>query len=69
MENLDSNSDRSKKLAASRQFFSQSCAVPVTPLCSFQDTPQTFRNGIYHLLADEEPGTRDEEFHWRLWDE
>ena len=69
MEKLDTHSDRSTKLAASRLFFSESCAAPVTPLCSFQDTPHTFRNGIYHLLADEEPGTRNEEFHWRLWDE
>lgn len=54
---------------ASLRFYAARCGEAVVPFSKFKDTPQEFRNGIYHLLADESPGTRTEEFHWRLWDE
>lgn len=39
----------------------------VTVFSHYNSTPTTFRDGIYHLLADEKPEDPDEEFHWRLW--
>ena len=32
------------------------------------NTMPEFRNGIYHMLADENPKNKDEEFHWKLWE-
>ncbi|MDA5483334.1 hypothetical protein PGS49_22285 [Yersinia intermedia] len=52
---------------ASCAFYSERCAEAVTPLSTYDFTPTEFRNGIYHMLADEEPRTLLSEFHWRLW--
>lgn len=52
---------------ASCAFYGERCAEAVPLLSSYDFTPAEFRNGIYHMLADEEPGTVLSEFHWRLW--
>lgn len=52
---------------ASCVFYNERCAEAVTPLSTYDFTPAEFRNGIYHMLADEEPRTLLSEFHWRLW--
>ncbi len=52
---------------ASCAFYGERCAEAVTPLSTYDFTPTEFRNGIYHMLADEEPRTLLSEFHWRLW--
>ncbi len=52
---------------ASCAFYGDRCAVPVDPFTSYDFTPIEFRNGIYHMLADEEPKSPISEFHWRLW--
>lgn len=52
---------------ASCAFYSERCAEAVTPLSTYDFTPTEFRNGIYQMLADEEPRTLLSEFHWRLW--
>lgn len=48
-------------------FYFERCALPADRLCSYDYTPIEFRNGIYQMLADEEPGVRTQEFHWKLW--
>lgn len=48
-------------------FFNDRCAQAVADFCSYDLTPVAFRNGIYHMLADEEPKNLASEFHWRLW--
>jgi hypothetical protein len=52
----------------SQGFYFDRCALPVDPLCRYDYTPAEFRNGIYQMLADEEPGTRSPEFHWKMWE-
>ncbi|HAV2168571.1 TPA: hypothetical protein JHK21_004594 [Escherichia coli] len=52
---------------ASCAFYGERCAEAVTPLSTYDYTPIEFRNGIYHMLADEEPKNFRSEFHWRLW--
>ena len=39
----------------------------VEPFCGLESTMTEFRNGVYHLLAEEEAEDEDEEFYWRLW--
>lgn len=39
----------------------------VEKFCGLENTMTEFRNGVYHLLAEEIPEDKDEEFHWRLW--
>ncbi|MGW8275945.1 MULTISPECIES: hypothetical protein [Xanthomonas] len=53
---------------ASCSFYSSRCALPVDRFGSFDLTPVEFRNGIYHMLADQAdlPPMRD--FQWRLWE-
>ncbi|MBC3231355.1 hypothetical protein [Serratia fonticola] len=52
---------------ASCAFYGDRCAVAVAPFSSYDSTPIEFRNGIYHMLADEESSSSFSEFHWRLW--
>ena len=52
----------------SQEFYFYRCAVQVDQLCSYNHTPIEFRNGIYQMLADEAPGTRPHEFHWKMWE-
>lgn len=52
---------------ASCAFYGKRCAEAVTPFSTYDSTPVEFRNGIYHILADEEPRNPLSEFHWRLW--
>jgi hypothetical protein len=52
----------------SQAFYFNRCALQVDQLCSYDQTPIEFRNGIYQMLADEEPGTRPQEFHWKMWE-
>jgi hypothetical protein len=48
-------------------FYMDQLRSKVDPLSCYEDTPPAFRNGIFHLLADEEAGKRRHEFHWKLW--
>ncbi len=52
---------------ASFAFYFERCSEAVTPLSTYDFTPAEFRNGIYHMLADEEAKSLISEFHWRLW--
>lgn len=51
----------------SMRFFLERHTLDVAPFCGLEDTMPEFRNGIYHMLADEKPEDEDDEFHWRLW--
>lgn len=52
---------------ASCTFYDNRCAVPADNFCTYEFTPIEFRNGIYHMLADDRPASQLREFHWRLW--
>lgn len=69
MRNLNSEVAKTALMSASHDFYLERCGDDVEPFCAYQDTPLEFRNGIYHILADEPVGAREDEFHWRLWDE
>lgn len=49
------------------KFYLACHASAVDKFCSFENTRTEFRNGIYHMLADEEPADEQDAFHWRLW--
>lgn len=51
----------------SQVFYFDRRGSSVDGFCGFDHTPIEFRNGIYHMLADEKPGMRPQEFHWRMW--
>lgn len=51
----------------SRAFYFDRRGSSVDSFCGFDHTPIEFRNGIYQMLADEKPGTRPHDFHWRMW--
>ncbi|RLU08398.1 hypothetical protein CS078_16035 [Pseudomonas prosekii] len=53
--------------AESMKFYHQRHAQQAEQLCSFENTTIEFRNGVYHLLAEEQPEDIDDEFHWKLW--
>ena len=48
-------------------FFEERCAEAVEKFSTYEFTPVEFRNGIYHMLADEVHNSPIKEFHWRLW--
>ncbi|BDU18619.1 hypothetical protein [Dyella sp. GSA-30] len=50
------------QMAASQTFYDEITADAVQPFPGFDVTPFDFRNGIYHMLADEK-----DEVVWRLW--
>ncbi|SDA21424.1 hypothetical protein SAMN05216315_11639 [Nitrosospira sp. Nsp18] len=52
----------------SQKFYFERCALQVDRLCGYDHTPSEFRNGIYQMLADEEPSTRSQELHWKMWE-
>lgn len=51
----------------SMMFYLDRNGLPAEPFCGLEHTMTEFRNGIYHMLADEQPEDKDDEFHWRLW--
>lgn len=51
----------------SMKFFLARHVLPVDQFCSFENTRTEFRNGIYHMLAEQQPEDEQDEFHWRLW--
>ncbi len=51
----------------SMKFYLDRHDLTVEQFCGLESTMTEFRNGIYHLLADEIPEDEDEEFFWRLW--
>lgn len=51
----------------SQQFYLGRHDMPIEPFCGLINTMTEFRNGIYHMLAEETPEDEDEEFLWRLW--
>lgn len=53
---------------ASLRFYLARLRAPTEPFCAMANTMPEFRNGIYHMLADESPKNKDEEFHWKLWE-
>ncbi|VVO52314.1 hypothetical protein PS893_00351 [Pseudomonas fluorescens] len=53
----------------SMKFYLDQHATDVEQFCGLESTMTEFRNGIYHMLADDVSGDKDEEFHWRLWNE
>jgi hypothetical protein len=48
-------------------FYDSRCAVNVDTFSAYDFTPIEFRNGLYHILADEDPPSSLKQFHWRLW--
>ena len=67
MEEIDATWSADKTIRASRQFYHSRRGMDVVGLGSYEDTPAEFRNGIYHMLAEEVPENPAKEFHWRLW--
>jgi hypothetical protein len=53
---------------ASLRFYLARLRASTEPFCAMANTMPEFRNGIYHMLADENPKNKDEEFHWKLWE-
>lgn len=51
----------------SQEFYLERLASTIDPFCGMDNTTPDFRNGVFHLLADDQPKDADEEFHWRLW--
>jgi hypothetical protein len=52
----------SDQIAASQTFYDEITADAVQPFPGFDVTPFDFRNGVYHMLADDK-----DEVVWRLW--
>lgn len=67
MLDCDDNADSNKLKKESLKFYLARLKVWPAPFCSMNNTMTEFRNGIYHMLADEIPEKKEEEFHWRLW--
>ncbi|WP_176514786.1 hypothetical protein [Pseudomonas faucium] len=68
MDDCEDDYNHSQLSKASRKFFAKQCGADVVKLATYVDTPPEFRNGIYHILADEPYGLREHDFHWRLWE-
>ncbi|AXI03699.1 hypothetical protein [Aquirhabdus parva] len=51
-------------MIASQNFYDDLTGENPLPFPVFRDTPIAFRNGIFHILADDKLGN----FEWRLWD-
>lgn len=67
MADIDETWPEEKTKRASLKFYHSRCSMDVVGLGSYEDTPAEFRNGIYHMLAEEVPASPTKEFHWRLW--
>ena len=48
-------------------FYFDRCGESVTSFNAYDFTPLEFRNGLYHMLADQDSSKPQDEFHWRLW--
>jgi len=64
-EEIEDSSELKKE---SRKFYLARLEAWPAPFCGMNNTMPEFRNGIYHLLADEPPKSKDKEFHWKLWE-
>lgn len=64
----DASLTHPERQRASCAFYHDTCARPVTGFGSFDQTPVAFRNGIYHLLADQDALGSPSDFQWRLWE-
>lgn len=51
----------------SQGFFDARCGESVDCFPAFDNTSVDFRNGIWHMLADDEDEEGKEKLHWRLW--
>lgn len=51
----------------SQIFFDTRHGESVDPFPTFDDTAIEFRNGIWHIIADEPDDDGEEKIHWRLW--
>ena len=51
----------------SKSFFDLRCGETPDKIPTFDDTSLDFRNGIWHMLADDEDEVDSEKLHWRLW--
>lgn len=52
----------------SRKFYLARLSATPAPFCGMANTMPEFRNGIYHMLANDSPTSKDKEFHWKLWE-
>lgn len=68
MLNCDTIEDSAALRKESRKFYLARLKVLPASFCGMNNTMFEFRNGIYHMLADESPMNKDEEFHWKLWE-
>lgn len=50
-------------VAASQNFYDELTGETPQPFPSFEQTPMEFRNGVLHMLADDDA----DDFQWRLW--
>jgi hypothetical protein len=57
-----------ERQSASRTFYHETCAQPVVRFGGFDSTPVAFRNGVYHLLADQDSVNPIGDLQWRLWE-
>ncbi|SFQ22990.1 hypothetical protein [Pseudomonas borbori] len=67
MRKCDSTLTHAQLQKASCAFYDDRCAEAADRFSTYDFTPIEFRNGIYHMLADEKPASPLREFHWRLW--
>ncbi|MFR0693580.1 hypothetical protein [Pseudomonas nitroreducens] len=51
----------------SKNFFDLRCGESPDKISTFDDVTLEFRNGIWHMLADDEDEVNSEKLHWRLW--
>ena len=68
LRNSNPASTHAERQKASCSFYDSRCALSADRFGGFDLTPIEFRNGIYHMLADQldPPPLRD--FQWRLWE-
>lgn len=67
MRDCESTLTHAQLQKASCKFYDNRCAAPADDFSTYDFTPIEFRNGIYHMLADDKPASHLKEFHWRLW--
>jgi hypothetical protein len=63
-EGIDCQKELEKR---SMMFFLDRHKLPIDKFCNMDGTRADFRNGIYHILAEDKPKDEDDEFYWRLW--
>ncbi|NBF16781.1 hypothetical protein GV729_16070 [Pseudomonas sp. Fl4BN2] len=67
ISDCDNTWPHAKLQQVSSKFYYDRCALEAADFSTYDFTPIEFRNGIYHMLADETPASPMKEFHWRLW--